>query len=119
MLNWSPAEAGMILAVVASFPASAQYPSKPINVIVFTPPGGPADTAARTLAQRISKSIGQQVIVENRPGAEGSIAAQAVMNAAPDGYTLLWGRIGIPGDVPLGPRSWHARNRWSRAVRYS
>ncbi len=98
-MKWSRAVAGIILAVVASFPAAAQYPSKPISVIVFTPPGGPADTAARTLAQRISKSIGQQVVVENRPGAEGSIAAQAVMNAAPDGYTLLWGSgsmVGIP-----------------------
>jgi len=88
-----------IAASLAALPAAAQYPTRPVTVVVFTPPGGPSDTAARTLAQRVAKSLGQPVVVENRPGADGGIAAQHVLNASPDGHTLLWGSgsmVGIP-----------------------
>lgn len=88
-----------LLVAMVSFPVIAQYPTRPINLIVFTPPGGPSDTAARTVMQSVSKSIGQQVLVENRPGADGAIAIQAVMNAKADGHTLLWGSssmVGLP-----------------------
>jgi tripartite-type tricarboxylate transporter receptor subunit TctC len=70
--------------------ASAQpYPTKPIKLISANVAGGPNDTVARLVAQRLSSSLGQQVIVENRPGAGGTIGANAVATAAPDGYTLL------------------------------
>ena len=66
------------------------YPSRPLRWIIGFPPGGGADTVARTLEPLLSKRLGQQIIVENRPGASTNIAVQAVVNSAPDGYTLLF-----------------------------
>jgi len=77
------------LAAPATASAQAAYPSKPITIIVTVSAGGSIDTIARTLAEELAKSLGQPVIVENRPGANGNLAAGAVARAAPDGYTLL------------------------------
>lgn len=77
---------------LASFalPVSAQdYPSKPVKLIVTYTPGGGADTTARVFAERLSELWKQQVLVENRPGAGGSIGAEIVHRAPADGYTLL------------------------------
>lgn len=81
--------------------ASAQsYPDKPIKMIVPFPPGGPIDTMARLTGQQMSASLGQQVIVENRPGAGSTIGFKAAAAADPDGYTLLFGSSGSLGVAP-------------------
>lgn len=83
--------------LVAVAPAAAQsdpasnFPSRAIRVIVPFPPGGPTDIIARFVGQRMSEHWGQPVVIENRPGGNTAIGAQAVKNAAPDGYTLLAG----------------------------
>jgi tripartite-type tricarboxylate transporter receptor subunit TctC len=69
--------------------ASAQYPDKPVRIIVPFTAGGTPDTAARRVAQRLTAELNQQFIVENRPGAAGNIGAETAARAAPDGYTLL------------------------------
>jgi tripartite-type tricarboxylate transporter receptor subunit TctC len=89
---------------LAAASAIAQSSNKPVRLIVPTPPGGPSDTAARTVAQALARGLGQPVVVENRPGAGGAIAAQAVMTAAPDGQTLLWGLASMAG-IPVLQRS--------------
>jgi tripartite-type tricarboxylate transporter receptor subunit TctC len=70
--------------------ASAQtYPTRPLRWIVGFPPGGAADTVARIVGQRPSEQMGQPLVIENRPGAGGSIALQAAISSPPDGYTLV------------------------------
>ena len=79
-----------IAAALLSTAAFAQtYPAKTVRIIVGYPPGGPTDVIARTVAQKLTIALGQQVIVDNRPGASGMIGAEQVVKAAPDGYTLL------------------------------
>ncbi len=83
------------LATVAfASPVSAQnYPTKPIRMIVGFAPGGGTDTTARAISAKLNDLLGQQVIIDNRPGAAGNIAADLVAHANPDGYTLLMGTI--------------------------
>jgi tripartite-type tricarboxylate transporter receptor subunit TctC len=89
--NFLHLAAGAAALPLLSRIARAQaYPTRPVRLIVGWPPGGGADTVSRIVGQWLSERLGQQVIIENRPGASTNISAQAVINSPPDGYTLLF-----------------------------
>jgi tripartite-type tricarboxylate transporter receptor subunit TctC len=75
--------------------AAADYPSRPVTLVVAFPPGGPSDVLARIVGKKMEQLLGQPFVIENRPGAGGNIAAEGVAHAAPDGYTLLMGNNSI------------------------
>jgi len=80
--------------------AQSSYPNKPIRLIVPFTPGGVTDTSGRLIAEQLSKRLGQQVVVDNKPGASGNIGTQMVTSAEPDGYTLL---LGFDGTLVINP----------------
>jgi tripartite-type tricarboxylate transporter receptor subunit TctC len=81
----------MGISAIASIPGAAalDYPTRPVRWVVGYPPGGATDILARLIGQRLSERLGQQFVIENKPGAGNNIATEAVVNAEPDGYTLL------------------------------
>jgi ribonuclease BN (tRNA processing enzyme) len=85
-----------VVAIAASDQASAEFPDRPITLIVPYSAGGPADTIARPLAQHMGDTLGQQIIIENVTGAGGTIGAQRAARAVPDGYTILLHNLGLP-----------------------
>lgn len=98
MFKEMPTRRSILLAAAASTLGGTQiaaqpssYPTKPITWIIPTPPGGILDSAARLISQNISSQLGQTIVVDNKPGAGGVIAAELVARSAPDGYTLLMG----------------------------
>jgi tripartite-type tricarboxylate transporter receptor subunit TctC len=86
--------AAVLLCTMAAAPASA-YPTRPVTLVVAFPPGGPSDVLARILGRKLEQLLGQPFVIENRPGAGGNIAAEAVAHATPDGHTLLMGNNSI------------------------
>ena len=95
--HWFPS---LVLAalVSATGPASAQtYPTKPIRIVAPSTPGDAPDVIARLVAERLTAALGQQVVVENRPGAGGVVGSEIVAKSAPDGYTLIMGNAGSHG----------------------
>jgi tripartite-type tricarboxylate transporter receptor subunit TctC len=90
---------GMLVAAV-SLSVAAQYPTKPVKIVAPVQPGGGVDLTARTVAEQLTKSMGQSFIVENISGGGGVIASQNVARAAPDGYTLMLGYVATHGTVP-------------------
>ena len=97
--------AAVLLAIVQAAHAQTQspaaYPSRPIRMIAPSSPGGPTDIVARTISQGLSEVLGQQIVVDNRAGAGGSIGAEVVANAQPDGYTLMISHSGPLAIEPL------------------
>ena len=90
-----------VLAVATSqaqTPAPAPWPSKPIRMIVTFPPGGSTDATVRVVAPKLAERLGQQVVIDNRPGAGGNIGLTALAKSEPDGYTLAVGAAGREGD---------------------
>jgi tripartite-type tricarboxylate transporter receptor subunit TctC len=100
MNRFSRAALALALAIIATA-GYAQYPAKPIRLVVALAAGGPSDSAARVLGQALSKVLGQQVVIENKPGADGAIAAGAVLTSPADGYTLFWSTTSAMIGVPL------------------
>ena len=93
-----------------SWPSAAQYPDRPVRLVVPFPAGGGADALARTIMPRVGELLGQNVVIENKPGAGGNVGAESVSRAAPDGYTLLYGTNGthainqsLYGKLPFDP----------------
>ena len=85
----------MAIGAVSSAVPAADYPARPVTIVVAFTPGGPSDVLSRIIGKRLQEILHQPFIVENRPGAGGNIAAEQVKNAAPDGYTLLMGNNSI------------------------
>jgi tripartite-type tricarboxylate transporter receptor subunit TctC len=92
--------AGVVLLALASPSFAQTYPTRSITLIVPFAPGGPADVLGRLIGQKMSEDLGQQVVIDNRPGANTIIGAQAVAKARPDGYTLL---LAIDGTLVMNP----------------
>jgi tripartite-type tricarboxylate transporter receptor subunit TctC len=95
--------AALALTLAAPAAWAQAWPSKPIKLINGFPPGGGADILARLVAERLSGALGQQVIVENRTGATGMIAAQSVAASPPDGYTILFYTMNMACTSPIMP----------------
>ena len=92
--------AAALLALFVSAAAAQSYPTRQITLVVPFAPGGPADFLGRLIGQKMGEDLGQQIVVDNRPGANTIIGAQAVAKAAPDGYTLL---MAIDGTLVMNP----------------
>ena len=96
--------AGIGLAAGSALAADSVYPTKPIHIVVGYTPGGSTDIPARLIGQKLGELLGQPVVIENRPGAGGNVAIEAVLRSAPDGYTLAWVSPGVTVAKALLPK---------------
>ena len=97
---WLVAVSGVILFAFTAAAMAQSYPNRPIRFVVPFAPGGSTDTLARTIGQKLTEALRQQVVVDNRSGANGNIGMEIVAHAAPDGYTILLGYI---ANLGIGP----------------
>ncbi len=94
-----------LISALVMFPAVTEaqaqsYPDKPIRMVVGFPPGGGTDVVARIIAPRLAENIGQPVVIDNRPGATGTVAAGMVAKSLPDGYTVMMGHVSVNAIAP-------------------
>ncbi|HEY4375095.1 MAG TPA: tripartite tricarboxylate transporter substrate binding protein [Burkholderiales bacterium] len=92
--------AALCLCLLAGAALAQNYPGRPVRMVVGFPPGGGTDVVARIIVPRLSESLGQQVVIENRPGATGTVAAAMVAKAVPDGYTIMMGHVSVNAIAP-------------------
>jgi len=92
--------AALVLIVVGASARAQDYANRPITLVVPFPPGGSTTIVARMVADKLGDALGQQIVVDNRPGAGGTIATRAVSRSTPDGYTIL---LGYTGTLAIGP----------------
>src|SRR5919198_3682021 len=89
-----------LLALAGTLGHAQDYPAKPIRMVVGFPPGGGTDVVARILVPRMSELLGQPIVIENRPGATGTVAAGHVAKSPPDGYTIMMGHVSVNAIAP-------------------
>jgi tripartite-type tricarboxylate transporter receptor subunit TctC len=97
ILRWT---ATALISLTSAAASAQSYPTKPVRMIVGFPPGGGTDVVARVISQKLSEWYGQSVVVENRPGATGTIGADLIAKSAPDGYNLIMGHVNSHGIAP-------------------
>jgi tripartite-type tricarboxylate transporter receptor subunit TctC len=90
----------MLVFGATSMTSMAQYPARPVRLLVPNPPGGATDTLARVVSPKLSEALGQVIVVDNRPGSNGNLAAEAAAKAAPDGHTLM---LAADGQIVISP----------------
>ncbi len=90
----------LLFAVAPALAWAQDYPNKPVRMVVGFPPGGGTDVVARILAPKMSELLGQPVVIENRPGATGTMAAAMVAKSPPDGYTIMMGHVSVNAIAP-------------------
>src|SRR5205807_7599852 len=95
----------VLLALAAPLASAQAWPAKPVKIIVPFAPGGSADTLGRLVGQRLSETLKQSFVVENRPGAGGVLGSELAAKAPPDGYTLVVSGIASHGIAPLLPQA--------------
>ncbi len=93
-----------LLALLPVLPAAAAYPERPIRMVVISAPGGTTDIMSRMLAQSLGERLGQQVVIDNRPGGGGIVSSEIVSQAVPDGYTVLYTHTSFSVMPSLHPR---------------
>ncbi len=91
---------GWLLAAAAAFAQAQEYPAKPVRMVVGFPPGGGTDVVARILQPRLGELLGQPIVIDNRPGATGTVAAGHVAKSPPDGYTIMMGHVSVNAIAP-------------------
>ena len=90
----------LLALLMCSAVAAQDYPSKPVRLVVGFPPGGGTDVVARMLQPRLGELLGQPIVIDNRPGATGTVAAGHVAKSAPDGYTIMMGHVSVNAIAP-------------------
>ena len=117
--------AAAALAAAPQIVQAQAYPTRPVTLIVPFPPGGSTDVAARIVADHMSRTLGQQVVIQNVSGAGGTTGSTRAMRADPDGYTILMGQMGTHAasrrrsirTSPTGPTRTSSRSAWWRRFR--